>query len=334
MGSINIITKYFSILNDYKNINDLIKKNKLVHERDLCYVNYNDFIKNENFMTKLNRLYTIIKNFINYIGFNNNIDPTIIQSLHNELLIYTNTSINNNIKAIYDETCCVCLFKMEADPITSSSICKKCGISNELPGTIFDDDQCYNQDGQRIKHGTYDPAKHCRFWVDRIQARENTEIPEPIIKDIKKCITNDRIKVKEQITCSQIRIYLQKTHNSKYNEHIPLIRKIITGITPVQLTDDELQLIYFYFDMIIHIFDEIKPQGKSNCPYHPYFIYKIIEQILTKETDRIRRYSILSCIHLQSRETLISNDLIWHPICKRIPEFIYIPTDRNQMSIY
>ena len=90
-----------------------------------------------------------------------------------------------------------------------------------------------------------------------------------------------------------------------------------------------MQLIHIYFDKVIHIFDEIKPPEKTNCPYHPYFIYKIIEQIIQKKEDRIRKLKILSCIHLQSRETLVENDRIFSLICNRIPEFTYKPTDRN-----
>jgi hypothetical protein len=44
----------------------------------------------------------------------------------------------------------------------------------------------------------------------------------------------------------------------------------------------------------------------------------------------LRKSQILACIHLQSRDTLINNDHIFKPICARIPEFKYIPTDRNK----
>ena len=77
-----------------------------------------------------------------------------------------------------------------------------------------------------------------------------------------------------------------------------------------------MQLINIYFDKVIRIFDEIKPPEKTNCPYHPYFIYKIIEQILNKDSDRIRKQQILNCIHLQSRETLVDNDRIFNRYVK------------------
>ena len=116
---------------------------------------------------------------------------------------------------------------------------------------------------------------------------------------------------------------------SKYNEHIPLIHKLITGITPPPLLESEIQILSLYFDKAINIYDQIKPKDKTNCPYHPYFIYKILEQMLKKNTDRIRKIQILSYIHLQSRETLISNDITWKKICEQIQEFTYIPTDKN-----
>ena len=94
-----------------------------------------------------------------------------------------------------------------------------------------------------------------------------------------------------------------------------------------------MQLIHLYFDKVIRIFDEIKPPGKTNCPYHPYFIYKIIDQIIKSDDDKIRKSQILSCIHLQSRETLVQNDLLFDIICKRIPEFTYKPTDRNSQIL-
>ncbi len=64
-----------------------------------------------------------------------------------------------------------------------------------------------------------------------------------------------------------------------------------------------------YFTKIIKAHEEIKPDNKTNVSYHPYFIYKIIEHMM--RNNKRRRNGILSCIHLQSRETLIDNDKMW-----------------------
>lgn len=323
MGSINILADYFIVSNKHRYSYDDAEKIDLSKSKELYFSKYQSFIHKENFISKLDRIIQNLKKSIN-----DNIDKLILHEIYTILKFYNNSTIIKKIKEIVYEIC-TCSNKMEIDSVSSTIICKNCGLTKELYGTVFEDDQFYCQEGQRIKHGTYEPTKHCRFWVERIQGMKTTDIPNEVIDAIKKCIIRDKIKNRNYINCAQIRKYLGQTHNSKYNEHVPLIRKLITGISPPQLTDYEMQLIHIYFDKVIHIFDEIKPPKKTNCPYHPYFIYKIIEQILNKSCDRIRRLKILACIHLQSRETLICNDVIWLPICARIPEFKYIPTDRN-----
>jgi hypothetical protein len=324
MGSINILSDYFLISNQYRHVIDDDQKNIVLKKKDIHFNKYHVFIRKENFISKLDRIMILVKQHL----LNKDFSKDFLQGVYAFIKIYNNSTIDKIVKEVAYEIC-VCLTKMDIDPITSTLICKNCGITKKLFGTVFEDEQFYYQEGQRTKHGSYDPSKHCRFWVERIQARETTEISENIIKTVKACITRDKIININQITCNQIRKYLRQTRNSKYNEHVPLIRKLITGITPPQLTDYEMQLIHIYFDKVIHIFDEIKPPQKTNCPYHPYFIYKIIEQIIKKDSEKLRKCQILSCIHLQSRETLVENDRIFRPICDRIPEFKYIPTDRN-----
>jgi hypothetical protein len=341
MGTINILSEYFlsiSISNQKTTVTDL-EKNILTNDKNNHFNKYQNFIKKENIITRLDRIINLISISIKKLEVLLRVDynkddkkktniKNFVYEIYKQLKYYNNSTIDKNVKDVVYEIC-VCSEKMSIDSISSTLICKNCGISKKLYGTVFEDEQFYYQEGHRTKHGTYDSSKHCRIWVERIQARETTEIPESVIISIKKCIFNNKIKNINQISCYQLRKYLRQTHNSKYNEHIPLIRKLIVGISPPQLSERELQLINIYFDKVIRIFDEIKPPDKTNCPYHPYFIYKIIEQILNKDCNKIRKHQILSCIHLQSRETLVDNDRIFKPICARIDNFNYIPTDRN-----
>jgi hypothetical protein len=332
MGSINILSNYFNVLNKYRvyiqnehTINLDIRK-KYNDEQSVIFNNFQIFIKNENFVCKLDNIFKQIS----FILSVNKLDK--LPKVCEIILLYTSSTLDKAIVEIDYEKCNQCNVVMHINSSSSELICKICGIIIDLHGTIFEEDQFYYQDGSRSKHCAYDPSKHCRFWVDRIQAKKTIDIPQSIISDVAKCIINDRIRDKLQITCYKIRTYLHNTGNSKYNEHISLIRKMITGISPPQLSDRELQLLFIYFDKVIHIFDDTKPKDKTNCPYHPYFIYKIIEQIITE--NKKRKKDILSCIHLQSRETLIENDKIWYSICDVIPEFTYIPTDKNNKFNY
>jgi hypothetical protein len=210
----------------------------------------------------------------------------------------------------------------------SEQSCIKCGKCQDATITIIDDENI--NDNKNMKYGSYDPSKHCRYWLDRIQGRETSDITEieNVVVYIKQQLTEDRIKNIDYITYNLIRSYLQKNNYSSYNEHIPLIRKLITGISPPQLSETELQKINIYFMRVIKLYNTIKPSTKINCPYHPYIIYKILEQIMSNGS---RKSAILKCIHLQSSQTLIQNDKLWQKICEHIPEFTYIPTDRNRI---
>lgn len=323
LNTINILTNYhvFSQKNN-KNSREIVRK------RDEFLGNYIYILKKDNIIGRLNSLKSRVYHFLKIVKDDNKRqhiwDKTRLyfQRFDNNVVMYDNTSISY-------ELCKKCGTKMEINNLSSELVCMSCGRIIKLVGTILDENMSINHENNKGKHGAYDPSKHCRFWLDRIQARETTDIPDKILRAIKKCIIRDNIKNWEEINCYQIRKYLRETRNSKYNEHTSLIRKLITGIVPPQLTDKELHLIHVYFNQVIRIFEDIKPPTKTNCPFHPYFIRKIISQVLTSPKDQDRKKNIFACIHLQSRETLIENDRLWKKICDRIPNFIYYPTDRN-----
>ena len=244
---------------------------------------------------------------------------------------FNKTNININIEENVTMVCISCNSEMIISSRASEKICNNCGYTEPLFGIISDEEQICggNNEAQKQKHGKYDPTKHCKYWLDCIQAEEKKDIPEKILNNLLSRIKQDK-QIIPNITCDMYRKYLKDISQTRYNDHVPLIRKKLSGISPPQLSDVEKKIISLYFTEIVHIFNKIKPNinsnNKSNCPYHPYFIYKIIEHILKDPIHKIRKKEILSCIHLQSRETLIDNDIIMSMICKHMPEFTYKPT--------
>lgn len=311
MSTINVIKDYYLAKESVGPNAELIKKQL-----------YNQYIKafhSINITGDLKRIYTYCKKLERVYKLDDS------QQISELLRKYDYTSVDESYDDKNSNICPTCKIPYEIEEKTSEFTCN-CGHVEKMHGVVFEDEQFFYQEGQRTKHGRYDPTKHCRFWVDRIQAKENTEIPEKVINAIKKCIRRDQLWI-DNITCESIRGYLKQLKiTTKYNTHVPLIRKIITGKEPPQFTDYELKLIFMYFGLVIQIFNRIKTTGKSNCPYHPYFIYKIVEQIIKNPADVKRRADILSCIHLQSRDTLIENDRIWKLICTHIKEFTYTTT--------
>jgi hypothetical protein len=322
-----ILTEYFQITGSESSkkkeqYNKLyqrcIKSNNITSRLDTIY---NDFHR---FFVKNTRL----KNIPELFDPKQKIENRLYKECSSLFLEYNKIKIHMYIEEVkINSLCTICNEQMMITDIGEQS-CIKCGRCQDTAIAIIDDDGI--SDNKNIKYGSYDPSKHCRYWLDRIQGREIGDITEieKIVEYIKKQLLEDRIKNIDYITYTLIRNYLQKNNYSAYNEHIPLIRKLLTGISPPQLTENELQKINIYFIRVIKLYNTIKPSTKINCPYHPYIIYKILEQIMI---DGPRKSAILRCIHLQSSQTLIQNDKLWQKICENIPEFTYIPTDRNRL---
>ena len=224
---------------------------------------------------------------------------------------------------IYDV--CDCGSKMIIQSNTSELLCVRCGYTVYLIGSVTEENQLFAQEGNRVSHGSYDPARHCKFWIERIQAKESTIIPDEYIEKIRKSIKKDRIDNVKSITVKQFRAYLKQNNLSKLNDHIPLIKKIITGYIPPQLTYNEQQLLFIYFDKATKTYEKIKPSNKKNSLYYPFLIYKILDLIIKEESKKSK---LLACIHLQSYDTLIDNDRVWHSICQHNSCFEYRATDK------
>ena len=306
-------------------INQNNNEDKIVNEKKKkIYLRYVKFINKENLLGKINRIYNKCIKLTKIYSIN---DHKLKQYINS----FNKTNININIEENVTMVCISCNSEMIISSRASEKICNNCGYTEPLFGIISDEEQICggNNEAQKQKHGKYDPTKHCKYWLDCIQAEEKKDIPEKILNNLLSRIKQDK-QIIPNITCDMYRKYLKDISQTRYNDHVPLIRKKLSGISPPQLSDVEKKIISLYFTEIVHIFNKIKPNinsnNKSNCPYHPYFIYKIIEHILKDPIHKIRKKEILSCIHLQSRETLIDNDIIMSMICKHMPEFTYKPT--------
>ena len=319
VGSSDILMEYYM---EKENGNE--KKNTRLKHFDEYYA----FLKKENIVNRLDVLYRKIKKHPSkdILEDKNMVDFEAKIKKYSRVGVSLGKKNKNS-----DNICPKCKTELKIFPTNSEMVCTECALIVPLYGTVFEDSQFYHQEGIRTKHGKYDPAKHFTSWMNKIQARDTVNIPKTVINVVKRYIKRDNVINLSRVTCEKIRKYLQYAKKSRYNENAPLIRKKITGITPPQLTDDEHQICRSIFSKVMTIFIKIKPETKTNCPYHPYFFYKIIEHVLRGRKNKRRRNGILACIHLQSRDTLTDNDILWENICKYIPEIKYRPTDPNKI---
>jgi hypothetical protein len=251
-------------------------------------------------------------------------DDKVINDIRSSIQQFNNIKLDlKPVEEVMDY--CECGHPMQVMPESSEMVCDNCGYLYELKGTVFNDCQFYSQESIRYKHAGYEPSKHVKSWLERIQARETNTITEAQLMKIEGCIKRDGITNKKRLTIEQLRRYLKDSGLTELNEHVALIKRLITGVAPPQLSYAETQDITNSFAKAVKAYNIIRPSNKSNMLFYPYIVWKLIEMHIP---DYYKKKSLLSFIHLQGAQTLIQNDTIWAKICHITRGFKYIPTDR------
>jgi len=323
-------TKKEELLN---RIDDLsIKINNIINETDqtnylldfLCIINKNklseytensEYPKNNTIKDFLKKNNTEIK----MDSFVNTEMNTSRSELYNDYIrtFYPSlTQINIPKKAI---TCKLCnSSSFIYDSKNGNEVCSKCGLSNFLL-VSEDSPHVFNENIEQLNVFNYKRHNHFQECLNQLQAKENTTIPENIIRDLRDEFKKYNITDKNIITPAFVKNYLKKLKYSKYYEHIPIIINELCGIDAPKMTRELEEQLKIMFDEIQIPFEKysklISPERKNFLNYN-YIFYKMC-QLLNKD-------EFLNCFPLlKSREKLYEHDLIWKGICKDLRwEFI------------
>ena len=155
------------------------------------------------------------------------------------------------------EQCPICDLVLVMKHIESTLVCEKCGYTENI--IIHSEKISYKDPPRESSYFAYKRINHFNEWLAQFQAKETTEIPEEIYKniylEIKKNINLDISK----ITHKQVRDILKKLNYNKYYEHIPHIINIMNGKkAPILKRNEEEQLR--------SLFKEIQVPFSNNCP--------------------------------------------------------------------
>ena len=242
------------------------------------------------------------------------------------------------------ERCPACGGDMAVDAGRSELRCcdAECGTIRELVGTVFDDSQFYSQEGQKAKSGTFNPNRHFQFWWTHILAREPEEeigckadpdnlYGEKLLLALRAIVVRDR-KVLRLLTVNDVRAMLREAGRTDLNKNVPLVLKKLTGIGPPQIADATAVRVENLFTKAIEIGERVRRAGRVNRNYYPYYIYKILDQLLAEDDLENRR--VLYYVYVQSKETVEADDADWEQICIELTEIAYVPTDRTKALKY
>ena len=218
---------------------------------------------------------------------------------------YHNNSSSNNLCKNCNKN------NFELDSKNGIIICTNCGLceqyyDNSTNGMNYNDCTHVEPISQPF---SYQRKNHFREWLNQLQGKEVTVIPESVITLILLEIKKERIVDSDNITSERIKKYLKKLKLNKYYEHIPNLISKITNKPPLIITNEFQDLLLELFDKIQEPFKKHCPKDRKNFLSYSYTLHKFCK-LLNKD-----EYLIYFPL-LKSREKLFEQEKIWKGICE------------------
>ena len=195
-------------------------------------------------------------------------------------------------------------------------ICNNPICANQIVYLVEHEKTSYKEPPKEVCFYAYKRINHFREILAQFQAKESTQIPDEIIKNIKKQIKKERINI-ATITNKKAKEILKKFGYNKYYEHIPFIKDKL-GIKPPIMTPELEDKLCSLFMEIQRPYAKYCPDDRVNFLNYYYTIYKLCE--LLDETEFLPYFPML-----KDREKQIEQDEIWKKICKEL-NWEFVPT--------
>lgn len=229
--------------------------------------------------------------------------------LLNQYLSITDVNyINDNINNAGANKCIHCNSTEKIILVNDNiSYCNECFAVEHI---LTDNEKpSYKDPPKEISYFSYKRINHYQEWLNQIQGKETTDIPETVFDQIMLELKKQRILNTKELTGKKIKEILKKLKINKYYEHIPYIMNRITGIPNPNLSPELEETLRNMFKEIQVPFLKHAPLVRKNFLSYSYVIHKFI-QILDK-SEYLKFFPLL-----KSREKLHQQEEIWKKICK------------------
>lgn len=197
--------------------------------------------------------------------------------------------------------------------------CIVCLSCHSIEYVIVDHDKpVYKDPPKDVACFAYKRINHLNEWLNQVQGKETTEIPEEVFMNIITEIKKQKITNMATLTTKKIRSILKKIDSNKYYEHIPHIIYRLNGIPAVHMPPELEDKVRFMFCTIQIPFLKYQPPNRKNFLSYSYCLHKMM-QLLDKD-----QY-LVNFPLLKSREKLYQQDQIWKKICGDV-KWDFIPS--------
>lgn len=200
-------------------------------------------------------------------------------------------------------------------------VCTSCGITEPYiemnQNNLSFDEQISSQVNN---HCCYKRVNHFSEWINSLQGRESTHIPEEVLDAVRLEFKKHRIADPKDITPVQVKKYLKKLRLSKWYEHVHAICQALGTPPPVLSPSLESTLKKMFSEIQAPFNKHVKrvaPTRKNFLSY-AYVLYKFCE--LLGEDDLMQHFSLL-----KSHEKLHQMDMIWKCICQEL-QWEFVPS--------
>jgi len=194
-----------------------------------------------------------------------------------------------------------------------------CNVCHTMENMIIDHDKpSYKDPPKEITYFSYKRINHLNEWLNQIQGKETTEIPEEIYDKILLEIKKQRMTNMADLSYVKIKKILKQLKAHKYYEHIPHIINRLNGLPMPNFTPELEDKLRTMFKHIQSPFLKHSPQSRKNFLSYSFVLHKSL-QLLEKD-----EYLPFFCL-LKSRDKLSAQDRIWQKICEEVG-WQYIPS--------
>lgn len=187
-----------------------------------------------------------------------------------------------------------------------------CNHCNTLEYVLIDHEKpSYKDPPKEVTYFAYKRINHFNEWLNQIQGKETTEIPEDVYDRILLEIKKQKMSNMADLTHAKVKDILKKLRINKYYEHIPHIVNRLNGLPVPHLSPDLEERLRSMFCQIQVPFLKHSPSHRKNFLSYSYVLHKFM-QLLEKD-----QY-LPSFPLLKSREKLHQQDVIWRKICDEL----------------
>lgn len=195
-------------------------------------------------------------------------------------------------------------------------VCNKCMSVEHI---IVDHDKpSYKDPPKEISYFAYKRINHFNEWLNQIQGKETTDIPDEVYDKIILEIKKQRINNMADITYDRIKDILKKLDMNKYYEHTFHIMHRLSGQQMPHLSAELEEKLRSMFKQIQAPFLKHAPPDRKNFLSYSYVLHKFA-QLLDKD-ELLPLFGLL-----KARDKLSQQDAIWKKICGDLG-WQYIPS--------